>query len=630
MSPLSRWVLHPLILLCFTLLSAFHTWPLLGRLQGFVLGGREDGYMNMWHLWWMRRALWEAPQNPFFSPLLHWPLGAELYWHTLSPAKTGWGVVLLPFLRLEVAYNLVIFGTFVLTGYTAWLLLRDLLLRAGFSPGLAAAAAIAGACAFDFSRYHLSHANAHLNLSALEGIPFYLLCFFRWLDGGKRRWLWGVALGALYVLLCDYYYLLYIALLSFVWVVAERWRHGPVLSLDALKDPLLRRAGWAALAAGIACTPPLLPLLAHLHPAPIGGHHGDSDYYTDVYALFLPDPSSAWFDKAPVWARSLIGGLVRDKMASNAEEAGTFLGILTLGLAAFALWRGVPDGRRWVGIGVGFAVLSMGTVLALGGVTQHPVSLLLVLLLWLVALVPGWRQRVWRRDVLVLLAYLTVMAFYEPFTSFGRELRVQVPMPYVVFKHVVPLFKQGGMPVRFELLTTLALAVLVAFAAAHLGALAARKDVRLGVGVALLTALVPNLEYRNKPMNMVALPKPPPVFEEIRNAPAPAAVFTDNVLGQWEQTLHGKPVSFARLSRTPVREAEMLELRLFRALEGFNGLAGPVSPEEAQQMKAYLKEHHFRWYVSHYFYPPRDKFVTEVLGGERVHRDGLYTVYRFP
>ncbi|MDC0709393.1 hypothetical protein POL68_13050 [Stigmatella sp. ncwal1] len=627
---LSRRVLHPLVLLAFTLLSAVHTWPLLSHLQGFVLGGREDGFMNMWHFWWMRQAAWVDPQNPFFSPVLHWPLGAELYWHTLSPAKTGWGVVLLPFMGPEVAYNLVIFGTFVLTGYTAWLLLNDLLRRAGFSPGLAAAAAVAGACAFDFSRYHLSHANAHLNLSALEGIPFYLWCFFRWLDEGKRRWLVGLALGALYVLLCDYYYLLYIALLSFAWIVAERWRRGPLLSLDSLRDPLLRRAGWAAAAAGIACVPPILPLLAHLHPAPIGGHHGDSDYFTDLYAFFLPDPLSAWFEAAPAQARALVGGLLREKMAGNAEEAGTFLGFLTLGLAAFALWRGVPEGRRWAGLGVGFAVLSMGTVLSMGGVSQHPVSVLLLALLVVGAVLPGWRQRVWRRDVLVLLGYLTVMSLLEPFTSFNRELKVQVPMPYVVFKHVVPLFKQGGMPVRFELLTTLSLSVLVAFAAAHLGALAARREVRLGVGVALLTALVPNLEYRNRPMNMVPLPTLPPVFEEIRTAPAPAAVFTDNVLGQWEQVVHGKPVSFARLSRTPVREAELQKLRLFRALEAFDGLVGPITPEEQAQMRAYLKEHHFRWYVSHYFYPPRHRFVTEVLGGELVHRDARYTVYRFP
>ncbi|EAU63641.1 hypothetical protein STIAU_7602 [Stigmatella aurantiaca DW4/3-1] len=584
----------------------------------------------MWHFWWMRQAAWVDPQNPFFAPVLHWPLGAELYWHTLSPAKTGWGVVLLPFMGPEVAYNLVIFGTFVLTGYTAWLLLNDLLRRAGVSPGLAAAAAVAGACAFDFSRYHLSHANAHLNLSALEGIPFYLWCFFRWLDEGKRRWWIGLALGALYVLLCDYYYLLYIALLSFAWIVAERWRRGPLLSLDSLGDPLLRRAGWAAAAAGIACVPPLVPLLAHLHPAPIGGHHGDSDYFTDLYAFFLPDPFSAWIEGAPARVRSLVGGLLREKMASNAEEAGTFLGFLTLGLAAFALWRGVPEGRRWAGLGVGFAVLSMGTVLSIGGVSQHPVSVLLLAFLALAAVMPGWRQRVWRRDVLVLLAYLTVMSFLEPFTSFSRELKVQVPMPYVVFKHVVPLFKQGGMPVRFELLTTLSLSVLVAFAAAHLGALAARKEARLGVAVALLTALVPNLEYRNQPMQMVPLPKLPPVFEEIRDAPAPAAVFTDNVLGQWEQVMHGKPVSFARLSRTPVREAEMLKLRLFRVLEAVDGLAGPITPEEQEQMRAYLKEHHFRWYVAHSFYPLRHKFVTQVLGGELVHRDSLYTVYRFP
>lgn len=630
MSLLLRRALHPLVLLAFTLLSAFHTWPLLGRLKGFVVGGREDVYMNMWHLWWLRQSLWVDPQNPYFAPVLHWPLGAELYWHTLSPAKTGWGLVLLPFMGPEVAYNLVLFGTFVATGYTAWLLLRYLLERGGLSPGISAAAALAGACVYTFSRYHFSHALAHLNLSALEGIPLYLWCFFRWLDGGGRRFLAGLALSALYVLLCDYYYLLYIALLSFIWIVAERWKRGPLLAVDTVRDPLMRRAALAALAAGVVCVPPLLPLLAHLNPAPLQIHHGDSDYYTDLYALFLPDLLSVWLEAFPARLQELIRGIVSSKMAGNLEESGVFIGWLTPVLAGFALWRGVPEGRRWAWMGVGFVLISMGTVLAIGGREAHSPAVLLLILTLVLAARPAFWGRSWRRDVLLLLVYVTALSFSSPLTAFGSPLEVPVPMPYVVFKHVVPLFKQGGMPVRFEMMTTLALAVLVAFGAAHVGTWVQKRWARLGVAAALLVAVIPNVEYRNQPMVMAPLPKLPPVFEQIRQDPYPSAVFTDHVVGQWEQIFHGQPVSFARLSRLPVREAGMVNQRLYRALEALHGVFGEVTPEEQRQMRDYLQQNHFRWYVAHFFHPARHQFVVEVLGGELVHRDATWTVYRFP
>ncbi|RKH56080.1 hypothetical protein D7W81_34795, partial [Corallococcus aberystwythensis] len=280
--------------------------------------------------------------------------------------------------------------------------------------------------------------------------------------------------------------------------------------------------------------------------------------------------------------------------------------------------------------GLGFAVLSMGTVLNIGLEDRlSPVVLLMVIAL-AVALVPAWRERVWRRDVLLLLALAVWLSLSEPLTAFGVPLKVQIPMPYVVFKHVVPLFSRGGMPVRFVLLTFLSLSVLVAFAAAHAGAWASRRDARLGVAVALAVALIPNVEYRGLQMVVPAIPRLPPVFDEIRDAPMPAAVLTDNVQGQWEQIFHGKPVSFARLSRLPVRESALVNSRLIRAAEGMRSAFGTVTPEEREEMRRYLKEHHFKWYVTHFFHPVRHQFITDELGGEMVHQDGYVTVYRFP
>lgn len=629
MPRLKALALHLSALAAFTALSILHTWPLVAKLSGHVVGGREDVYMNMWHLWWMRQALWVEPQNPYFASLLHWPLGAEMYWHTLAPAKTALGVLLLSWMRIEVAYNLLVLGSFVLTGYTTWLLLRHLLLRAGHAPALSAAAALVGACVFDFSRYHLCQGVSHLNLVALEGLPLYLLFFFRWLDEGRRRWLFGVGASALYVLACDYYYFLYLALFSFLWVAAERWRRGPLLSLEVLKDPTIRRAGIAAAVAGLVCLPPIVPLLLHLKPAPLPLHHGDSDYFADLALFVLPDPQSALLPLMPAVIRSFSTGVAAAKMAGNLEEAGIFLGWATLALAGFGLWKGVPDGRRWLGIGLIFSVLSLGTVLAVFGDERHGPGLILLVVSLALLANRGLRAKPWSRDLFALLAYATVMAFALKITAFGQPLRVQLPMPYVLFKHVVPLFSQGGMPVRFELVTTLALAVMAAFGAAHAGRWASQRGAWVGVLGALALAVVPNVEYWGRPFPMPRLSPTPPVFEEIRQSPWPSAVFTDHVIGQWEQTVHGKPVSFARLSRLPVREAEMLHSRLYRALGELRGAVGPVSAEEKAQMLSYLKQHGFRWYVSHAFHPVRHQFVTEVLEGTLVHRGDGLAVYRF-
>ena len=77
-------------------------------------------------------------------------------------------------------------------------------------------------------------------------------------------------------------------------------------------------------------------------------------------------------------------------------------------------------------------------------------------------------------------------------------------------------------------------------------------------------------------------------------------------------------------------QAHGLFAQLFKALHQLNGCQAPVSPAEQEEMRGYLKEHHFRYYVAHRFHPACDRFVREVLGGEIAHSGGWVTVYRFP
>jgi hypothetical protein len=492
---------------------------------------------------------------------------------------------------------------------------------------LASVAGIAGACAFTFSPYHFAQATAHLNLAAIEGVPLFVYFFLRWMDEGRPKLLWGVGLSALYICYCDFYYLLYVALFSLAWVVADRWRRGPVISLQAFSDDRVRRATLLAVACAVALLPALVPLVLHLRPPPIQIHHGDSDYYVDLIGLVVPDPYSFWLASMPLGWRQAIRGIASRFMAGNLEETGYFLGWGVPLTCALALLGGVPHARRWMAIGSLFLVLSLGTRLQIGGESRHTpvvflVALALILLVARVAPAGRWRKR----DVMVVLLAAAGVGLLQPFTAFGARYATEMPLPYLVFKNVVPFFRLAGMPVRFEFMVTLVMGVLVAFAAGRLGTWASRTGRPHGLALASLVAVVPNVDYHRVPMPMAPVPTMPPIFQEIAAAPPDVAVATDTVIGQFEQIYHRHPITFARESRLPVREFAFERSPLIAAFHAHQ-CNSAVSDGERAEMRRFLKGHNIRYYVAHW--TPCDGFMRDVLGGTLAYSDGRLWVYRF-
>lgn len=618
-----RWpavLAHVAALASFTGLTIFHTWPVANQLRTHLVGGTNDTLMNAWHLWWMRQALWVSPHNPFSTPLLHYPMGAELYWHTLCFAKTAWGAVLLAFITPETGYNLIFLATFVLTGYTSWLLLRYLLLKAGMHPALAWAGAFAGACAFDFSRYHQCQAFAHLNLNSMEGMPLYLFFFFRYLDDGKRKDLVGVGLAALYVALSEYYYLAYVATFSALWLVGERWTAGGLFSRETLRDVRVRRAMKAAGAAVLACSPVMAMLLVHAFPSPVDTMHGDSDFYVDLAGLFRPDRFSAHFPAMSEELRKLVLHL-----PGNTEENGYYLGTVTPLVALAGLGLGLPNGKRWLMLGLFYLALSLSVYVSVDAKTDLDAAWLVGFLALPVVLSTDWRRPSARRDLALFLILCTVFVAYVPVTVNGGKFAVKVPGPYLLFKSVVPFFSRGGMPNRLESMTTLSIAVMVAFAAAHLGRIAGQRR-WLGAGLALAVAAIPNWEYRSLPYPMIPVGGPNPVLDRVAAEPPEVAVFTDgNIIAQYEQIRHHHKISFGLLSRVPVRELEGMKNHVWEVLQDNVHASAPVSPVDAEAQRQYLVEHRFKYYVTHWLNPARDRYVMEVLRGQRIYADGRGT-----
>ena len=222
--PAARRFLHPLwgsaaphlaALALYTLLALLVTWPLAASFTGGVVGavGGVDAYQGGWGLWWTARALL-AGQSPFFSPLLYFPQGVDLFWQTLGLAQ---GVAALPVtlaLGPVAAVNATVLTSYALGGYATFLLARRV---TGSAPG----ALVAGAV-YAFSPYHLEKVlDGNLEVAAIHWLPCYALALHLLLERpGLRR---ALLAGALLVWagLGSWYYGLFA--LMYTGVAAALW-----------------------------------------------------------------------------------------------------------------------------------------------------------------------------------------------------------------------------------------------------------------------------------------------------------------------------------------------------------------------------------------------------------------------
>jgi len=160
------------------LLALIVTWPLalhfdrllFGGIDGapgrFAFAGGEEAGLHLWHLWWVSEAILHGV-NPFWTDLLFYPDGVQLYVQTLSAPNA---VLTLPIYLLAgpvAAFNTAVLLGFALTGFGAFLLTYHYV--RGFWEALVCGALVT------LGPLHIAQLqNSHLNLFSLHWIPFYI------------------------------------------------------------------------------------------------------------------------------------------------------------------------------------------------------------------------------------------------------------------------------------------------------------------------------------------------------------------------------------------------------------------------------------------------------------------------
>ena len=110
-----------IVVLGYMLLALMMTYPLIFRLRTHAVGNRNDMWVSHWNNWWGRQTLVDW-NNPYRTTYMFHPQGVSLVWHSFSWSNMALWLLLSPFTDALAAHGMTILLTYVLGGYTTYLL----------------------------------------------------------------------------------------------------------------------------------------------------------------------------------------------------------------------------------------------------------------------------------------------------------------------------------------------------------------------------------------------------------------------------------------------------------------------------------------------------------------------------
>jgi hypothetical protein len=337
------------VLLAYSLLTVAFTYPVALNIARNPAG---SPYF-VWEVWWAQRSLVDLHMNLANVTSLYYPQGAylPLLWTDLYTMVSALPLVLL--CGPLVAYNLHFLATYVLTGFTTYLLCYHLTRRHW--------ASFLGGMAFAFCSFRSHQAvHGHLNLMLTYWLPLYVLFLIKLFGrpSARNMVLCGIFLGlsvmssplhaAHFLIPCT------VVFLAYETVADPGW----------LKN--LRLVGGLAAAALVAIVwagPLYVPLLMARAAGAVDylSRHGVLAQSVDLLGFLVPSPSQPIVRSIPILSAPV------DTLTPQSGYVPAYLGAVTLLLAVAAAWK---VGRRlvlwWILTATG-AVLAMGPLLQVHG-----------------------------------------------------------------------------------------------------------------------------------------------------------------------------------------------------------------------------------------------------------------------
>jgi hypothetical protein len=594
---------HALALFGYVCVAVLFAWPL--PLQwGTALPGEPGGDTGVyvWNLWVFRHEIVAHGRFPFltFEILSATEPGVPLTLHNYTTAANIVAFPLLPLLGTVATFNLLTFGSSVLSAYVMFLFLRE---RVGDNAG-----AWLGGLLFGFSPFMTARQMAHFSLVQAAALPAFALLLYRFRVGEPmvRRAMIGGGIVA-WAFLSDPYYAVYCVLMAAFLVAWE------AMVVEGRREaaPFPIRA---ALDVAIMCLAGLIVAILVRG----GGRFELWGLRVSMTRLYTPMLVLTVLAAIRVWLA------IRVRITWQIQPLRRLAGVAMIGgLTCAVLLAPVLsamgdhlDERSWIAPRVWWRSSAPGVDL-LAFLVPNPVGSLFgwVSFGWVSRLPNGLHENVaaipWTATFTVataiLYAALRVPIYWSAFTAtmallaLGPFIHVagmntHVPTPWALLRYL-PVIGAARMPTRFTILVMLGCAVLLAFAIRALRARYPRSWLPVPiVGCLLVLEMMPTPRpvHHAKPPQLVETIAADPRHVKVLHLPfglrdGLSSTGDFSAYAQFLQTFHEKPLVGGYLSRLPAGGvSRSRRIRVFRVLFDLSERL-PVS---AERMEAAIEQAH--------------------------------------
>ena len=308
-----------------------------------------DTYQGLWNLWWVKHSVLSFT-NPYYTNYIFYPIGTDLYAHSLSPLA---GLFSIPFqlaFGLVFSYNMLVILSFVLAGYGTYRLAYYITMekKASFFSGLV----------FGFSSYHFARAWGHLNLVSIQWIPFYVLFLLKL---RKKYSLNNVFFTVLFLVLstlwADFHYAVFLGFFTLMVLVYDLLFNRKQIRKYLLKLGITIGIFFGLMALIIG--PLFYGMLTGKYDYATAPPNDQLIYSADLLGFFVPTFLNPFF-----------GGYAQD-VISHFSDAGiesvVYVGYTIWALAIIALLKFWKATKFWLLGAFSFIILSLGPILHIFG-----------------------------------------------------------------------------------------------------------------------------------------------------------------------------------------------------------------------------------------------------------------------
>lgn len=328
-------IYHPLCL--YSIIAVICTYPLAFKFNQ-LFGPASDNQLFIWNFWWFKHAIFDLHTNPFYTNYLFWPDGISLFFRISPPLNGMLALLLAPVFGMFGAYNVLIFLTYILSAFNAFLL--------GKYFGLSKIAAFIVGIYFAFNPYQYGYSQYHLNVVSVQFIPLFVLYLFKYRESYKFKYIIIASVIMAIIFYYDYFPFIYccvILLLFAFYVRADK-------SVQSLAKYILMLAAVLGICI-VLISPFMIPSLREI----IGQNYislgGADRYVVDLCGFFIPQEGH--------WLRRILPNI--NLINIEYPFGPWFLGYFSVLLVLYAIFKAKFKNKGF------FIVISLtGILLALG------------------------------------------------------------------------------------------------------------------------------------------------------------------------------------------------------------------------------------------------------------------------